>query len=241
MTIKQQFNKSRSLFSLLEEPIKLKILPQNGFNEYEGSSLYWDEKLETWVIEFVDQHNFFLIHELGHIFLAKKYNCPYFAKQSIVPVNEKVGNYNIALVDSFVNYNITRHDEIYPIFLDLVDIYLNAGTQRLDSDNLDLLMFFLNLYLDFHYCLKPEDFQIRKQKIFVFFNELEGLILKNRSLTKEKFGIIKKELKKFEEYLEVEKSTTIIHYIFNLLKKVPYWSQSELKKNIKLIYNLKKK
>ncbi|MBA7623208.1 hypothetical protein ES703_30601 [subsurface metagenome] len=102
-------------------------------------------------------------------------------------------------------------------------------------------MFYLNLYLDYNYCLKPEDFQKRKQKIKVFFNELEGLILKNMSITKEMLVIIKKEPKKFGEYLEVEKSTTIIHCIFNILKMILYWSQSELKKNIRLIYDLKKK
>ena len=160
MTIKQQFEKYRSLLLLEEEPIKLKILQKNGVNEYEGSKLYWDESRGTWVIEFVNQHTFFLIHELGHIFLAKKYNCQYFAKQTIVPVNVRIGYYDNALTDSFVNYNITRFDEIYDFFLNLVDIYLEAGTQRLDP-NLDLLVFYLNLYLDFHYCLKLEDFQNR--------------------------------------------------------------------------------
>jgi ATP-dependent Lon protease len=85
------------------------------------------------------------------------------------------------------------------------------------------------------------DFQKRKPKIEVFFNELEELILKNTPLNEDQLGDIKKELKRFEEYIEVEKSTTIIHYILNVLKKIPYWSQSELKKNIRLIYNLKKK
>ena len=129
MSIKQQFDKYRSLLSLSDEPIKLKILPKNGVNEYEGSNLYWDEKLKSWVIEFVNQHIFFLIHELGHIFLAKKYNCPYFAKQTSVPVNERIGYNNVALVDSFVNYNITRYNEIDDLFLNLVDIYLKGGTQ----------------------------------------------------------------------------------------------------------------
>jgi len=181
-----------------------------------------------------------LVHELGHIFLAKKYDCPYFAKQSMVPVNERIGIYDNTLVDSFVNYNITRYDEIYHIFLEYVDIYLNAGTQRLDPKNLDILLYYLNLYLDFHYCLKLEDFQKREQKINIFFKELEELILTAPSISKETFGIIKEELLKFEEYLEVEKSAPIIFFILKILKKIPYWRQSDVNENIRKIYNIKK-
>lgn len=234
------FKKFISLLSLTEEQIELNVLPQDGLNEFEGSSIHWDEKKKTWIINFVDQHTFFLAHELGHLFLYKKYNNIYFARQT-VPVNVRIGEYNISIVDSFVNYNITRFKDIYNLFTDLVDIYLNAGTQRLNSGEPDILMFYINLYLDFQNCLSQNDFKEREKKINGFFSELENIILKQRVISKSILELVKEELEEFEGYLEVENDTTIIFYILKLLKRLPFWNISEVKKDIRRIYNIKKK
>ena len=234
------FKKFISLLSLTEERIELNVLSQNGINEFEGSDIHWDEKKKTWIINFVDQHTFFLAHELGHLFLYKKYNNIHFARQT-VPVNVRIGEYNVSIVDSFVNYYITKFKDIYDLFVDIVDIYLNAGTQRLNSDELDILMFYINLYLDFQNCLSQDDFNKREKKIKRFFSELENIILKQRVISKAKFELVKAKLEEFEGYLEVENDTTIINFIVKLLKRLPFWNSSEVNKNIRRIYNIKKK
>ena len=231
------FKKFIALLSLTEERIELNVLSQNNINEFEGSNIYWDEKKKTWIINFVDQHTFFLAHELGHLFLYKKYNNIHFARQT-VPVNIRIGEYNVTMIDSFVNYNITRFKDIYDLFVDFVDIYLNAGTQRLNSDELDILMFYINLYLDFQNSLSQDDFKKREKKIDRFFSELENIILKQRFISKSELELVKKELEKFEGYLEGENGTTIISFILKLLKILPFWNTSEVNRNIRRIYNI---
>ena len=163
--------------NLSDESIKLEILPGTHLNQLKGSNLRWDDASDTWIIEFVEQHDFFLAHELGHIYLSIKYSCPFFAKQTQVPVNVQIGFYNTCIVDSFVNYNLSNYDYIYPYFLDYVDIYLTEGRNGPDPNTPGLLGFYLNFFLDIHYCLKKKNFDERKRMISNYFKNFEELIL----------------------------------------------------------------
>ncbi len=234
-------SKFQAILNLSDESIKLEILPGTHQNQLKGSNLKWDDVSDTWIIEFVEQHDFFLAHELGHIYLSKKYSCPFFAKQTQVPVNVKIGFYTNCIIDSFVNYNLTKYDFIYPYFLNLINIYLTHGKNGPDPNTPDLLGFYLNSYLDMHYNLKKENFDERKSKFSNYFKNFEKLILKNSSISQGALNIIKKELIRFEDFKEMEKNTSVIGYIFLVLKVIPFWSNFELAKNIRLIFNIKKK
>ena len=140
-----------------------------------------------------------------------------------------------------MNYNLSKYDLIYPYFLDLVDIYLTRGKNGPDPNTPDLLGFYLNLFLDIHYSLKKKNFDERKNLISYYFKNFDKIILKKSNLTRESFNLIKEELNKFEEFKDLEKSTSVIGYTFHVLKVIPFWSISELAKNTRLIFNIEKK
>jgi len=234
------FEEFKIELSLSTEPIRLIVLPGTQKNQLKGSNLMWSDAEKTWIIEFVEQHDFFLAHELGHIYLAIKYSCPYFAKQTRVPVNVNIGFYNSCIIDSFVNYNLSKYDKFYSYLLDLLDIYLNLGKDGPDPSTPDLLGFFLNIYLDLHYCLRQEDLKNRKISISNYIEKIENLILAKSKITNDQLNKIKGKLNEFEDFKDMEKNTSIIHYIFQVLKIIPFWSKNELVKNIRLIFNIKK-
>lgn len=241
MIIEKLFTEFKRILSLTDEIIELKILPPTQKNLKEGSNLYWDETEKKWKIEYIDQHIFFLAHELGHIYLAFLYSCSYFAKQTSVPVNVRIGYYIISLVDSFVNYQLAKHDQIYSFFLDIIDIYLTKGKEGPDPSTPDLLNFYLNLYLDFNFSLKPKDFNVRKISISKYFQNFENLIIKQRLITKDQLNAIKKKLDEFKDFKEKSKATSIIFFITQVLKLIPFFNNNEVVKTIRLFFNLPKR
>ena len=120
-------------------------------------------------------------------------------------------------------------------------MFCNNWNDGPDPNTPDLLCFYLNIFLDLYHSLKQEDFQKRKNSISNYFNKFENLILKKSKLTKDQLNVIKNKLNEFEDFKESEKSTSIIYFILQVLRVIPFWSKVELDKNIRLIYDLKKK
>lgn len=65
--LKKKVKKYTKILSLSRKKIEVNVYPSIK------SEVYWDEKVNKWIINCRELNgNFDLIHELGHIFLAKK-------------------------------------------------------------------------------------------------------------------------------------------------------------------------
>ncbi len=125
------FEKFRRILDLEEKIIRIKIsnIDDTYITHYKKTDVH------TMYIR-LNAHNFEPIHELGHIFLAKKTKYSFFGGHDDVYIDsiyENLMTYVNDLLDCFVNYNISGFEGIYPIWIDFFNkIYSWARGKILD-------------------------------------------------------------------------------------------------------------
>ena len=208
-------------------------------------------KNNLWKIEYNHYHPIFeLAHELGHIFLYKKTNYIYYAKQpdpSIRTQIEKVFNYSNHLLDCFVDYNISNFTELYVLYVDYIKEIIN-GMKRIGADPefYQLLGGYLKFFISSHYILKNEEKKQLKSNIEEALTNLRNVVLKKSKINKN-YGSsdhlieqnlleIENSLKNFNVIKDTTDNSEINNFIYNTLKLIPFLDNNNLDEKFKLIY-----
>ncbi len=231
---------------------------------FEHSNIYaedWNEDKNCWEVEYIDQViNYSLIHELGHIYLAKKLEFPYFAKTSR-EIKEKaeeikkllakrrnlpndlkeisdIFDYVNYIVDCFVNSNSFSSNQYYLLYLEYIDRTLRIIKNGFRFTNLhELLGGYITNYLEFNFNLKFKNKTLsRQKKINIFIRDLKKIIINNSNLTNEKFQEINKKLNYFNKIKNTTNPKDIIKFIFEIIKLVAFWNEVIIRKKFKLFF-----
>ncbi|KKL19639.1 hypothetical protein LCGC14_2463460 [marine sediment metagenome] len=121
--LEQLLVKHKSLLGLEEEHIEV------GISAKTRAFIQWHKKEKNWGIYLLPSDNDFTpIHELGHIFLAKKSNFVYFARTGIN--NNKIFEGLLLIVnhllDCFVDYNLIQFEGLYELYIDDAHLWIGA-------------------------------------------------------------------------------------------------------------------
>ena len=109
----------------------------------------------------------------------------------------------------------------------------------------DIIEGFLKFFISFNFLIRPEDRNDLKDDISMALDNLlnksinlsEAKYIDDKKRTnKEIFKELENKLKNFEKIKGTSDSGTIINFIFNVLKIIPFLENSLLKNQIKLIY-----
>lgn len=204
------------------------------FEFHEGTNIYeaelgWNEERQMWIINYSDKNvdDYYLAHEVGHIFVAKMYNFDGFAKPMKDDDEPKI-DWNIAplfnsLLDGIVDYRINLFDEIYPYSELKYLSYLKnlPETYSLvvkNEDYIEVLEWFILWFQSFKIIIK-EDIRVKYKK------EISQLLSFTKNhLLKFKGGISISAFKEMEDKLQsfdtVKRSTDskeILLYFINVL------------------------
>ncbi len=224
-----EYNQFRKLLGLSEECIEV---DWNGYD----TGIKWNEQKKCWEIEYRDLGaNFQLIHELGHIYLYKKTNYIYFAKQ---PENNNI-EFDIwwchdAVIGSFINYRISRFQEIYNLYKDYI---LAVFTRNINPRELyQWFGGYIEFYLAYNFNLYDEEKQAFETNYNRFINKIRTFIKQNTSLNNYQFNLIDSALNEFEDLSFTENPNEIKNLDFEILKLFPLADITTLENQFTLLY-----
>ncbi len=242
MSLSNIVEKYKELLSITEVPIVLRRDPTNKF-EHE---LEWHPKQNLWCIWYKDEPiEFYIIHELGHLYFAKRLtHFEGFALQT--PFHKEIDNklhpLLNGLLDSFVNYNLSKFDEIYPIQKQKLSSYLenfNDFKEMIDNqkDFIMLLSWYIIFFLEFNFILRKTGRVFFSHEIKRSLNYLKSSLINVKSMVFIiDFEEFNKKLSKFEDVKEKIDPKLIVLFMINVIYVLDYWTKKELLKQIKLYF-----
>lgn len=210
------------------------------------TELDWDADLESWVICYLENPSeFSIIHELGHIYFAKKkvmcedFAIPRYRNPRIIrDILPLLNN----LIDDFINYNLTHFDEIYPFYREKLFYYLDNlqdFKNRIEQENQinTLISWYFLFFIDFNYILKENDKKERLPEITDLLNCLENNILQLTPIkNKKKIKNISKKLDLFKRVRSTRKPIKIVSFFIRVLLTLDLWKKKTIKKQMKYIF-----
>lgn len=205
--------------------------------EWSGSDtgIEWNDIKKCWEIEYRDLgFDFQLIHEHGHVYLYKKTNYIFFAKTPPGSIKYDIWWCHNAIVDSFVNYKITRFSKIYSLY----DDYISAVVTR-SINPPEIFMWiggYIEYYLAFHYCLHDKEKKKITTSYNLFINKVKSIIQQNTRIGNKEWGLINLNLNNFNNLKSTISPNKIKGFDFEILKSFPLLDKNELKRQFKLLY-----
>jgi len=238
----EDLNRYKKILSISQENIEVE---KNPLLITRQAELDIDKSTNSWIIHYNNvQTDFPFIHELGHIYFAKKkIGYIYFALPP--PPNSELdrslGNLINNLLDCFINYNLCEFEEFYPFIRQnnffCLDHLKDFQKQIEDAENIyTLLEWFILFYIEFRFILKEEDYEQRSQEIEFLLEILKSNILSFDILDENKLKKLAKCLDKFNEKKNETRTVKIITYFVYALLNINFWTKGELNKQMNLFF-----
>ena len=187
---------------------------------------------------------FSIVHELGHLYLAKQMNN---MKLIITPnPDSNLMDMRVLLngmMDGFVNYNLIKFEEFYTYFLEKYQIgkYLYLPDELNFFEVLDK---FIMLIIDYDYIIKEPDRNLRiegRNKSLEFFHGslLEKAKEQNIYFSYQTIQALEKAIKKFRLIKDSISFEKIMYFMFIILNKLEFWDEQDIKRLFNQMFDVK--
>lgn len=235
---------------LEEYPMILEFIPELYHKEMLRTAyVQWSDDAKAWNIclfKLADKRT--VIHELGHIYLAKILNNWYFVDYSnkspsvVKKLNPEISLFFNRLTDCFNDYNLCKFEEFYKAYKAHVVVGLNQYPDPKHNTLRDSIRYYLKAYIDFNYILRPIDRENFLEDIVANLRAVKNsVILKTKSKKKKlsfsRFIYLDQQLDKFNIIKDSLESKTLLQFFYDILSLLGFWSKQELKKNFKWYFN----
>ncbi|KKL53212.1 hypothetical protein LCGC14_2277690 [marine sediment metagenome] len=223
------------------------------FEFHEGTDAYqaeldWNELKGVWIISYDkdDIGEYYFAHEVGHIYLAKKYNFEGFSKP-MRKEDEPNIDFNIALLlnmclDGFVDYHICQFDEIYPCmkikYLTYVEDLQNTFSYTYENkDYIEVLGWYIVWFQIFNYIIDRKNRILFKKEISELFSFTKKHLLRFKGgMSKDQFDKLTEKIKLFKNTTKSKDAKQLILYSANVIIGTGIWDRTKVLKNIKYFY-----
>ena len=223
------------------------------FEFHEGTNIYeaelgWNEESQTWIINYKDKDvdDYYLAHEVGHIFVAKLYNFDGFAKPMKDEDEPKI-DWNIAplfnsLLDGIIDYQINLFNEIYThsekkylsYLKDLSDAYSLVVKNK---DYIEVLEWYFLWFQSLKFIIKKEVREKYKKEISQLLSFTRNHLLKfNGGISVDAFKEMEDKLKNFDAVKKTTDSKDLFLHFINVLNLTELWDTSHIIKQLTFFY-----
>lgn len=236
---------------LQKYPIILEFIPElYNKKSLRSAIIQWSSEESSWIIYFyqlADKRT--VIHELGHIYLAKTLNNWYFVDSSkkekikAEKLHPEISKFFNRLIDCFNDYNLSKFEEFYDAYVSHIVAGLNQYPDPKQHNLNESIFYYLKAYIDFNYILKPEDNNKYISEIEANLRTVKNSIIKKikiekRKLSFNRFVSLDRQLNNFNSIKDSLDSKVILQFFYNTLNLLGFWSKKELQNNFKLYFNL---
>jgi len=223
------------------------------FEFHEGTNIYeaelgWNEESQIWIINYRDKNvdDYYLTHEVGHIFVAKLYNFDGFAKPMKDEDEPKI-DWNIiplfnSLLDGIVDYQINLFNEIYThsekkylsYLKDLPEAYSLVVKNK---DYIEVLEWYFLWFQIFKFIIKKEIRVKYKKEISQLLSFTRNHLLKfNGGISLDAFKKMEVKLKNFDVVKKTTDSKELLLHFINVLILTELWDTSHIIKQFTFFY-----
>lgn len=213
-----------------------------GISAKSNAFLHWYEEKKTWGIYLIPTDNHFTpIHELGHIYLAKKTNYPYFARSGIRSHKIFEGLRLIVnhLVDCFVDYNLIQLEGLYKLYVEDAHIWRDAKKKgKIKGKPIDLVHSYKTI-IGYYLSLKIIDKENDRRNFIDIKNYLKNakqLIKTSFPNKRFNFQSLEQQLDFFDEIKDTKDAKMIIKFFYSILYEISLWKENEIQKQMKLLF-----
>lgn len=213
-----------------------------GISAKSNAFLHWYEEKKTWGIYLIPTNNHFTpIHELGHIYLAKKTNYPYFARSGIRSHKIFEGLMLIVnhLVDCLVDYNLIQFEGLYKLYVEDAHIWRGAKKKgKIKGKPIDLIHSYKTI-IGYYLSLKIVDKENDRRNFIDIKNYLKNamqLIKTSFPYKRFNFQSLEQKLDFFDEIKDTKDAKMIIKFFYSILYEISLWKENEIQKQMKLLF-----
>ena len=189
---------------------------------------------------------YYLAHEVGHIYIAKLYNFDGFAKPMKDDDEPKI-DWHIAplfnsLLDGIVDYHISLFNDIYPYselkylsyLKNLPDTYALVVKNK---DYIEVLEWYILWFQSFKFIIKEEIRIKYKKEISQLLSFTKNHLLKfNGGISNNAFKEMEDKLKTFDKVKVSSDSKEILLFFINVLNLMALWDASHIMKQLTFFY-----
>lgn len=183
-----------------------------------------------------------IVHELGHLYLAKQMN----DMDLIITPNPDSNLMDMrvllnGMMDGFVNYRLIEFEEFYTYFLEKYQIgkYLHLIEE---TNFFEVLDKFIMLIIDYDYIIKEPDRNSRivgRNKSLEISREslLEKAKELNINLSYQTIQTLEKTIKKFRLIKDSMSFEKIMYFMFLILNTLKLWDEQDVKKLLNQMFD----
>lgn len=237
---------------LEEFPMILEFIPELYHKEMLRTAyIQWDDNDQAWIIslfQLADKRT--VIHELGHIYLAKKIDDWYFVDSpkktisNIRKLDEEISLFFNRLIDCFNDYNLCNFEDFYEAYKSYIFVGLNEYPDPKHHTLKDPIRYYIKAYVDFYYILRSEDRDKYLSEIKANLRAVRNSVIlkvksKKKKLTFNRFKLLDQQLDEFNIIKNSLESKIILEFFYKTLSLLGFWDKKELEKNFKLYFNFK--
>lgn len=166
--LKHKLSLFQEKLSLVDVEIRIRNSTRTG--------IHFDENLDSYILNYNDQGiDYGLAHELGHILLSKKTNCPTFANP---PLSDDLDDTIFTILDYLINFMVNslvcRTNDLYKYYPAFFEYYVNL--EFTFRNTTELVAFNISTQLEYLFNLKQQDKNVSLLNSMARYNE----ILKNQ-------------------------------------------------------------
>lgn len=203
--IEQKLSFFQEKMSLTDVNIRIRNSSRTG--------IHFDESLNYYIINYNDRGiDYFLAHELGHILLSKKTNCPTFANPPLSnDVDETIFTILDYLINVLVNSLVCRTNELYEIYALFFNYYVKLNFRFKNAT--ELVAFNISATLEDLFNLKLQNKDLtHMMSIARYYDELK----KQSDFNQKKYDMILLKLNDYKDVITKFDLQKILSFLFEI-------------------------
>ena len=212
-------------------------------NAFECDNIKYIPEKKTFRIQIkYPYRRYCIVHELGHLYLAKQMN----DMDLIITPNPDSNLMDMrillnGMMDGFVNYRLIEFEEFYTYFLEKYQIgkylYLTEETNFFE-----VLDKFIMLIIDYDYIIKEPDRNLRiagRNKSLEIYREsiLDKAKELNINLSRQTIQTLEKTIMKFRLIKDSMSFEKIMYFMFLILNTLKLWDEQDVKKLLSQMFD----
>lgn len=240
-------NKWLKLLDLTQEKIIIRC-EENGDSIFEWDDITFDVENEAFLINIkYPPQKFSIIHELGHLYLAKELKDVRIIK-NYEPLSKFMNMRALlyGIMDAFVNYKLCKFDEFYSYF---IKKYPLNKIRMVPKEVFKIISFFealdnyISIYFEFNFLLRKKDkFQRLNEKKLSLKKMRKDILDKSKEenirFSFQDFQRLDKKLNSFDQIRESLTFTNLLNFMIDILKTLNFWKVSDIKEQFSFMFNL---
>ncbi len=202
----QKLNNYKDLLSINDVNINLIVSSSK-------TSIRFDQAQETYILNLNESgKDYDIIHELGHVYLAKETVCLIFSSPPVIEgIDDNILGILDHLINNIVNFKVSIIDDFYPLYR---EFFSNAVQQRYAFTSiLEELAFLIWMQIESIFILKPSDKNLELMKYMAFHNQL---LKQKTSFSHSKYEELLLNVHSFNQVKFSDEVEDIINYLSNV-------------------------